>query len=503
MGLVVGRSSRYRKIGELEMRFKQFYLGCLAHASYYLSSKGEAAVIDPQRDVQQYLDEADANGDKIKYVIETHSHADFVSGHLELARRTGASIVFGQRADTKFETLKVKDGDELLIGDVRLRFLETPGHTPEGITILAEEGSADTPVRMSAEHEPALGGGTAAADKSVRAPLKMFTGDTLFIGDVGRPDLIGSKGFTAEQMASMLYDSLHEKILPLPDDTLVYPAHGAGSLCGRSLSAETFSTLGQQRRTNYALQPMSREEFVKAVTSDQPEVPAYFPLSAAQNLKGSVSLEELPKPARLTTDDLLQFDGVIIDVRPNTEYGAAHVPNSINIGLGGQFASWAGTLIPVGTPIAIVAETEEQVDEAVMRLARVGEESVRGWILIEDYSGERWTIEQVSVNDVNELASANKAIQFVDVRRPAEYSAGHAVHTVNIPLNKLSREFDRLDPDAPTYVLCQGGYRSSLGTSILENAGFKEVFNVTGGTKAWADAGLPMQTSATAGASAS
>lgn len=465
------------------MRFKQFYLGCLAHASYYLSSKGEAAVIDPQRDVQQYLDEADANGDKIKYVIETHSHADFVSGHVELAKRTGAAIIFGHRANTEFDTLKVKDGDELMLGDIKLRFLETPGHTPEGITIIAEESEE--------------------ADKSVRAPLKMFTGDTLFIGDVGRPDLIGSKGFTAEQMASMLYDSLHEKILPLPDDTLVYPAHGAGSLCGRSLSAETFSTLGQQRRTNYALQPMSREEFVKAVTSDQPEVPAYFPLSAAQNLKGSVSLEELPKPARLTTDDLLQFDGVIIDVRPNTEYGAAHVPNSVNIGLGGQFASWSGTLISVGTPIAIVAETEEHVDEAVMRLARVGEESVRGWILIEDYSGERRSIEQVSVNEVNELAGANKAIQFVDVRRPAEYSAGHAVHTVNIPLNKLSREFDRLDPDAPTYVLCQGGYRSSLATSILENAGFKKLYNVTGGTKAWTDAGLPMEVSATAGATAS
>ncbi len=449
------------------MKFKQFYLGCLAHASYYVSSNGEAAVIDPQRDVTQYLDEAEANGDKIKYVIETHSHADFVSGHLELAKRTGAKIIFGQRANTEFETLKVKDGDELAIGNVKLKFLETPGHTPEGITILAKD----------------------TEDPS--EPIKMFTGDTLFIGDVGRPDLIGSKGFTAEQMGSMLYDSLREKILPLPDETLVYPAHGAGSLCGKSLSSETFSTLGEQRKTNYALRPMSREEFIKAVASDQPEVPAYFPVSASQNLKGSADLADLPKPVKFDSGQISNFDGVVIDVRPNTEFGAGHVPNSINIGLGGQFASWAGTLVPVGTPIAIVAETAEQVDESVMRLARVGEESVKGYILIADHSGDKNTVEQVAVEQANQNLSDR--VQFVDVRRPAEHAAGHAAGTINIPLNTLSREIDRLDPDKPTYVICQSGYRSSLGTSILENAGFKEIYNVTGGTKAWIDAGLPTE----------
>ncbi len=457
------------------MKFKQFYLGCLAHASYYISSNGEAAVIDPQRDVTQYLDEAEANGDKIKYVIETHSHADFVSGHLELARRTGAKIIFGQRANTEFETLKVKDGDELPLGDINLKFLETPGHTPEGITILAMDTEDPT------------------------EPLKMFTGDTLFIGDVGRPDLIGSKGFTAEQMASMLYDSLHEKILPLPDDTLVYPAHGAGSLCGKSLSSETFSTLGEQRRTNYALRPMSREEFIMVVASDQPEVPAYFPISASQNLKGSADLADLPKPERLNSETIANFDGVVIDVRPVAQYGAGHVPNSINIGLGGQFASWAGTLITVGTPIAIVAETEEQVDEAVMRLARVGEESVKGFILIAEYAGDKKTVEQIPVDQVNQKLNDN--IQFVDVRRPAEHAAGHAAKTMNIPLDKLSREIDRLDPDKPTYIICQGGYRSSLGTSILENAGFKQVYNTTGGTKAWLDAGLPSEETAAKAAS--
>jgi hydroxyacylglutathione hydrolase len=447
------------------MQFKQFYLGCLAHASYYIGSEKEAAVIDPQRDVKQYLDEAEANGQRIKYVIETHSHADFVSGHIELAEKTGAEIVFGQKAATEFPTLKVKDGDELTVGKVKLKFIETPGHTPEGITILAED----------------------TEDKD--APLKMFTGDTLFVGDVGRPDLVGSRGFTAEEMGAMLYDSIHEKILPLPDETEIYPAHGAGSLCGKSLSKETWSTLGQQRRTNYALQPMSKEEFIKIVTADQPEIPAYFPKSALKNLQGAMALEDLPKPKGLTTEEIRNFDGAILDVRASSEFGAAHIPNAINIGLGGQFASWAGTVIAIGTPVAVVAETPEQVDEAVMRLARVGIETVKGFILMKDYAGETKQVEQVSVEQAKE-ATKDAGVQFVDVRRVAEHAAGHAPNTINLPLDRLAKEVGNLNPDKPTYLICQSGYRSSLGTSILENAGFKEIYNVTGGTKAWIDAGL-------------
>lgn len=453
------------------MKFKQFYLGCLAHASYYIGSETEAAIIDPQRDVQQYLDEAEANGQKIKYIIETHSHADFVSGHLELAEKTGAEIIYGQRANTTFSTHKVKDGEELNVGEIKLKFLETPGHTPEGITILAET-EGETP--------------------------KLFTGDTLFIGDVGRPDLVGSKGFTAEQMGAMLYDSLHEKILPLSDETEVYPAHGAGSLCGKSLSKETWSTLGNQRKFNYALQPMTKEEFIKIVAADQPEVPAYFPKSASKNLEGSRSLADLPKPVALSSEEIADFDGVVIDVRKNFEYGASHVPNSINIGLGGQFASWAGTMIPIGTPMAIVAETNEQIDEAFMRLARVGHDTVKGFILISDYTGETKTVEQVAVEEVFGLTQTEKYLQFVDVRRPAEHSNGHAVRTFNIPLDKLSKELDKLDPKTPTYVICQSGYRSSLAASILENAGFAKVYNVTGGTQAWKDVGLETEVSATA-----
>ncbi|MEK7854597.1 MAG: MBL fold metallo-hydrolase [Acidobacteriota bacterium] len=454
------------------MYFKQFYLGCLSHASYYLGSEGEAAIIDPQRDVQQYIDEAEAQGQRIKYIIETHSHADFVSGHVELAVKTGAEIVFGQRANTQFPTHKVSDGDVLKIGKIDLKFMETPGHTPEGITIVATDTSDPD------------------------APQKIFTGDTLFIGDVGRPDLIGSKGFTAEQMGGMLYDSLHEKILPLADETEVYPAHGAGSLCGKSLSKETWSTLGNQRKFNYALQPMTKEEFVKIVAADQPEVPAYFPQSAAMNLEGSAPLGEIAKPRELSSDEIRNFDGIVIDVRQNAEYGKRHVPNSVNIGLGGQFASWAGTLVPIGTPIAVVAENETQIEEAAMRLARVGHETVSGLILIDNYTGETKAVEQVSVEEVSELTQTEKYLQFVDVRRPAEHAAGHAVRTLNIPLDKLATDFEKLDPAVPTYVICQGGYRSSLGTSILENAGFTKIYNVTGGTAAWTEAGLATEVSA-------
>lgn len=458
------------------MKFKQFYLGCLAHASYYIGSEAEAAVIDPQRDVEQYIQEAEANDQKIKYIIETHSHADFVSGHIELAEKTGAEIVFGERANTTFPTRKVKDGDELTVGKIKLKFMETPGHTPEGITILAKD------------------------TENAEEPLKMFTGDTLFIGDVGRPDLVGSKGFTAEQMASMLYDSLHEKILPLSDETEVYPAHGSGSLCGKSLSKETWSTLGNQRKFNYALQPMSKAEFVRIVAADQPEVPAYFPKSAAKNLQGSVKLEDLPKPVALSTEEIARFDGVVLDVRKNTEYGANHIANAINIGLGGQFASWAGTMIPIGTPLAVAADTREQTEEAFMRLARVGHETVKGFILMKDFAGETKQVEQVPVEEVKELTETEKNVQFVDVRRAGEHAAGHAVRTLNIPLDRLEKELDKLDPETPTYVICQSGYRSSLGASILENAGFKKVYNVTGGTQAWINAGFDTESSAAAGA---
>jgi glyoxylase-like metal-dependent hydrolase (beta-lactamase superfamily II)/rhodanese-related sulfurtransferase len=451
------------------MKFKQFYLGCLAHASYYIGSDGEAAIVDPQRDVQQYIDEAEANGEEIKYIIETHSHADFVSGHLELAEKTGAQIIYGERANTTFPTYKVKNGDELMLGKVNLKFLETPGHTPESITVLA----TDTELPES--------------------PIKMFTGDTLFIGDVGRPDLIGSKGFSAEEMASMLYDSLHEKIIPLPSESEVYPAHGAGSLCGKSLSEETWSTLGNQKQFNYALQPMTREEFVEIVGADQPEVPKYFPKSASKNLEGSVSLDSLKDPTELSTEEIDSFVGIVLDVREKNEYGRGHIKGSINIGLAGQFASWAGTLISIGTPIAIAADTKEQVDEALLRLARVGFETVMGYLIIGNYEKELIVTEQVTALEVSKRIGDDT--QFVDVRRPQEHLNGHAAGALSIPLDRLAIEIEKLDPDRPTYVICQSGYRSSTGTSILENAGIKEIYNVAGGTNAWTEDGLEIEVS--------
>src|SRR5437868_9413401 len=287
------------------MYFKQFYLGCLAHASYLIGSSGEAAVVDPQRDVDQYISEAQANGLAIKYVIETHLHADFVSGHRELAAKTGAEIVFGQKAGATFPHRAVKDADEIKIGKVTLRFLETPGHTPEGISILVID--------------------TEISDQ----PQKVLTGDTLFIGDVGRPDLAGAKGFTSEQMAGLLYDSLHGKLLTLSDSVEVFPAHGAGSMCGRNISSETSSTIGQQRKFNYALQPMPKEEFVRMMTTALPEAPAYFPVDAEINRGGAVALEELPEPDALSPEEvnrLAKLRHTILDVRAAAAFGAGHVP---------------------------------------------------------------------------------------------------------------------------------------------------------------------------------
>ncbi len=449
------------------MQFKQFYLGCLAHASYYIGSENEAAIVDPQRDVEQYLAEAEANNQKIKYVIETHLHADFVSGHIELAAKTGAEIVYGQQAETQFPTRKVKDGDVLTIGNVKLKILETPGHTPEGISIVVE--NADEPKRV-------------------------LTGDTLFIGDVGRPDLAGAKGFSSEQMAGFLYDSLHEKLLKLSDDTEVYPAHGAGSLCGKNMSSETWSTIGQQRKLNYALQPMAKNEFVRMMTENLSEAPAYFPKSVAKNLAGLRSLDELPEPKKMSAREVKEFSGVILDVRNADDYGAAHVPNALNIGLGGQFAAWAGTLIDTDAPLIIVADTEEKVSEAVMRLARVGIESVQGFLLIKDWQFETARVEQISVEEMNRRLAENRDLQFVDVRRAGEYETGHAPNADNLTLSDLENLSSNLDASRPTYVICQGGYRSSAGTSILEKKGFSEIYNISGGTGAWIKAGFETQT---------
>jgi glyoxylase-like metal-dependent hydrolase (beta-lactamase superfamily II)/rhodanese-related sulfurtransferase len=459
------------------MYFKQFYLGCLAHASYLIGCDGKAAVVDPQRDVDQYIAEAEARQFKICYIIETHLHADFVSGHLELAARTGAEIVFGEKASATFPHRGVKDGDEIRIGRVVLRILETPGHTPESISVLVLD--------------------PAESDR----PQKVLTGDALFIGDVGRPDLAGSKGHTPQQMAGMLYDSLHSKLLRLDDSVEVYPAHGAGSLCGRNMSKETSSTIGEQRRFNYALKPMSKDDFVGMMTADLPEVPQYFSRDAEINRTGTGPLGEVPRPTELTPEavkKLAAHDHKILDVRPAASFGNGHVPASLNIGLGGQFASWAGTLIPMGTPIILVTDELAQVDEAVLRLARVGLETVKGYLgggmLAWDTAGFKVSIvAQIPVDELKARLDEGSDLQLLDVRRPGEYANGHAPGAQNVQLSDLEKLAVRFDPARPTAIICASGFRSSIATSILERRGFRSLFNVVGGTSAWVSAGYPVE----------
>jgi hydroxyacylglutathione hydrolase len=459
------------------MYFKQFYLGCLAHASYMIGSDGEAAVVDPRRDVDSYIEEAEAQGLEIRHIIETHLHADFVSGHRELAHRTGAKIYFGAKAGAKFDHVPVREGDEIRMGGVVLRFLETPGHTPESVSILV-------------------------VDRSVSdAPKAVLTGDTLFIGDVGRPDLVGSSTSdpeaSARELAGQLYDSLHDKLLTLPDSVEVYPAHGAGSLCGRNISSETSSTIGQQRQFNYALRPMPREEFVRMMTTDLPEAPRYFARDVAINRGGASELGDLPEPAALGARDVeaLQRKGaIVLDTRPSAQYGTGHVPGSMHIGLSGQFASWAGALLSPQTPILLVAEDEEQVREARTRLARVGVDNVAGYlaggILEWDRAGlPLATREQISVAELDERLREGR-VRVVDVRRPGEWNSGHIASAIHLPLNELGEKAGGLSKDEALAVVCAGGFRSSIATSVLEREGFTKVTNVVGGMGAWRAANL-------------
>lgn len=455
------------------MIFKQFYLGCLAHASYLIGSDGVAAVVDPQRDVQQYLDEAMAQGLKIRYVIETHLHADFVSGHRELADLTGAEIVFGARAGAEFPHRAVHDGDELHLGTAVLRALETPGHTPESISWLVID--------------------YATSDQ----PRKVLTGDTLFIGDVGRPDLVGSKGFTAQQMAGMLYDSLHGKLLQLDDSVEVYPAHGAGSACGRNISKETSSTIGEQRRTNYALRPMAKEDFVKLMTSDLPEAPSYFPMDAEINRRGAGALSAI-KIEPLTPHEVnrkIREGFVLLDVRESAAFGTGHIAGSVNLGLKGNYATWSGSLMKPSDRLILVADGKEEIEEAVMRLARVGLENVAGYLDggIVSWNAAGLELEptpQISVDELHaQLTRDGRTLQIVDVRAPAEYESGHLPGARNLPLPQLERELMKLDPSQTTAVVCAGGYRSAAAVSLLQRSGFRNLYNIIGGTSAWTSAG--------------
>ena len=458
------------------MHFRQFYLGCLAHASYCIASGGEAAVVDPQRDADIYLEEARAQGCVIRHVIETHLHADFVSGHRELAERTGARLYFGAAAPAKFPFVPVHDGDEIRMGDVVLRFLETPGHTLESISILVFDNT-----------------------QSRSVPYAVLTGDALFIGDVGRPDLMGSR-MPAVDLAGMLYDSLHRKLLTLPDDVRVFPAHGAGSMCGRNISSERTSTIGHERRFNYALQPMSREDFIKLTTADLPEAPEYFSRDAQINLEGPSLLDELPQPKALSPAEVehLQAAGhIILDTRPSAQFGTSHIHGSLHIGLAGQFASWAGSLIRPESAVVLIVEDEGHIHEARIRLARVGLERISGYldggILAWDRAGlPLASVEQISVEELRYRKDTAGVDTVLDVRRPAEWQGGHIQGALHIPLNHLAQRTGELDPAGRVAVLCAGGFRSSIATSLLEQQGFKNISNVVGGMTAWNNAGMPV-----------
>lgn len=463
------------------MYFEQFYLGCLAHASYLLASEGEAVVVDPQRDVELYLKAAAEQGATIRHIFETHLHADFVSGHRELAARTGAKIYMGAQSGATFEHVAVSDGFELKFGKASIHILETPGHTPESICLVVTD------------------------DEKSSAPWAVLTGDTLFIGDVGRPDL--SPRHTPAQLAGLLYDSLHTKLMTLPDSVLVYPAHGAGSLCGKNMRAERSSTIGTERLTNYALQIRSREEFIRQLTSNLPARPEYFAKDAEINRTGAAALSDLPPLRSLSPFELegmLKAGEIALDVRPMDEFAAGHVPGSVNIALGGQFASWAATVLGLAAHPVLIAETDAQIEEARLRLARVGIEELDGYlaggVAAWKQSGQPLaTVAQISAQELEQRLGAGK-VQVLDVRREPEWDAGHVKGAAWWPLDNFRVSPPEIDHEVPLAVHCKGGYRSMIAASLLQRAGFRNVINLIGGFDAWQQANLPIVTAVTVSA---
>ncbi len=459
------------------MYFEQFYLTCLAHASYMIGSEGEAAVVDPQRDVDIYLHAAEEQGLKIRHIFETHLHADFVSGHKELAARTGANIYIGAQANAHFAHVPLTSGFEMKMGTVRLRALETPGHTLESVCLVI----------------------TDEAEGHAARPKAVLTGDTLFIGDVGRPDL--SKTHTPRQLAGLLYESLHKKLLALPDEVAVYPAHGAGSLCGRAMRAERSSTIGTERLTNYALQIASREEFIEQLTTNLPTRPEYFLEDAEINRSGAAALTELPPLPALApaeVDALLRQNVYVVDVRPGDVFAAGHVPGSICIALSGQFASWAGGILGLRSQPVLVGDNAAQIEEGRLRLARVGIENLRGYL---KGGVATWqaaglpvlTTAQVSAQKVSEKLrdGSLRAVDVLDVRREGEWQAGHIPEAQWRPLDTFPHALPTMDRERPVAIHCKSGYRSIIACGLLERAGHRNVMNMVGGFDAWHAAGLP------------
>jgi glyoxylase-like metal-dependent hydrolase (beta-lactamase superfamily II)/rhodanese-related sulfurtransferase len=460
------------------MILHQFYLHCLAHASYLIADDATkiAAVVDPQRDIDRYLSFAEAHGLRIAHVLLTHLHADFVAGHLELRDRAGATIYLGAAATAEYAFTPLHDGDRVEFGRVRLQAIETPGHTPESISIAVYD-----------------------LDRSASEPHAVLTGDTLFVGDVGRPDLRAALGWSATDLGAMLYDSLRTKLLTLPDASLVYPAHGAGSLCGKALSKETVSTIGEQRRSNYALQPMSKAAFVDLVTADQPDAPPYFTYDAVMNTKERPTLDEaLSRELNPMTLELVlalqRTGGQLLDTRDPAEFAAAHLAGSLNIGLGGQYATWAGTMLDRERPIVIIADAGRE-QEAAVRLGRIGFDHIVGYLedlrSLEARPDLTAIIDRVSPTLAAEQLASGEPLA-VDVRGPRERDEKFVAGSVNIPLNHLAERLKELPTDRPLLVYCAGGYRSSIAASLLQRAGFTRVSEIAGGIAAWETAHLPV-----------
>ncbi len=464
------------------MILHQFYLNCLAHASYLIGDEQThtAAVVDPQRDIGQYLAFAERHGLRIAHVFLTHLHADFIAGHLELRDRVGATIYLGAAAEAEYPFTPLHDGDRVELGRVRLQAIETPGHTPESVSLAVYD-----------------------LDRSDTAPQAVLTGDTLFVGDVGRPDLRASLGWSATDLGGLLYESLRTKLLTLPDASLVYPAHGAGSLCGKALGKETGSTIGEQRRSNYALQPMSKAAFVDLVTADQPEAPAYFTYDAVLNSKERPTLDQaLARGLNPMTLELVlarqRTGGQILDTRDPSEFAAAHLASSLNIGLGGQYATWAGTLLNREHPIVIIADPGRE-NEAAVRLGRIGFDHIVGYLQdgmrsLESRPDLTSTTERISARLAAERLATGAPLA-IDVRTPGERAQTFVIGSVGIPLNHLTERLQELPKDRPLLVYCAGGYRSSIAASLLQQHGFQAVSEIAGGITAWETAHLPVEAS--------
>ena len=458
------------------MKVEQLYTNCLSEAAYFIESDGEAAVIDPLRDYQPYIDMAAKRNVKIKYVFETHFHADFVSGHLDLSAKTGAAIIYGPNAITEFKTTVATDGQRFKIGSCEIEVMHTPGHTPESTCYLLRDEQGK--------------------------PYCIFTGDTLFVGDVGRPDLFGTK-ITKEDLAGMMYESLTKKIMPLADDIIVYPAHGPGSSCGKNLGKETFSTIGMQKKLNYALQPMSKDEFVKSITTGLSAPPQYFPLNAAINKKGYESLDMVMNKnvTPLSVDDVeneIANGAIVLDTRHQDVFEKGFVPGSVFVGLNGRFAEWVGTILNIDTKLVIVADTGKE-EESILRLARVGYENVKGYL---NGGFDAWKNAGKKIDMLISIEPAEMELDLkfekplvMDVRKENEFEAGHVVDAENVVLQSFDKDLasSGIKPSQNIYVHCQGGYRSVIAASLLKRKGYHNIKNILGGWVEIAKTNIPTE----------